>query len=89
MNLIIHNWLIVTSVYFYLKEKNTKCTLPADPGFCRGHVERYFYDSQSRACKTFKWGGCLGNANNFHTEQDCMSVCHQQVEPVTFGGKLK
>lgn len=65
--------------------KLLKCVLPADPGFCRGYAQRYFYDSQNKVCKTFVWGGCLGNANNFVSEQDCMSACHQQVQPVAFG----
>ena len=28
--------------------------------------------------KTFSWGGCLGNANNFATSEECMATCDRQ-----------
>ncbi len=56
-------------------EKRVACKLPADRGFCRDQKKRYFYDSQTKTCKTFVWGGCQGNANNFATEEQCLSAC--------------
>lgn len=49
--------------------------MPADVGFCRGHTERFYHDSATKECKTFIWGGCLGNANNFATKEDCLAAC--------------
>ncbi len=49
--------------------------MPADVGFCRGHAERFYHDSATKECKTFIWGGCLGNANNFATKEECLAAC--------------
>lgn len=55
-------------------ECNT-CSLPADKGPCHGNVIRYFYDSKSRECTPFSWGGCKGNENNFSSRKHCEESC--------------
>jgi len=60
------------------EEHNSKCKLPADVGFCRAFQERFYYDAADHQCKTFSWGGCLGNANNFATPEECMEACDKQ-----------
>lgn len=70
--------------------KKDKCELPADVGFCRGHQERFYYDAATRQCKTFVWGGCFGNANNFASEQECLAACAPSTAPAgiaSFSGK--
>ncbi|XP_034240529.1 spondin-1-like [Thrips palmi] len=51
------------------------CRLPADPGPCRGHLQRWFFHTDSRVCHAFEYGGCRGNRNNFATMAECERVC--------------
>lgn len=44
-------------------------------------VDRWFYEPLARRCEQFKYGNCLGNRNNFESENDCMSHCHRDDEP--------
>ncbi|KAM5280140.1 tissue factor pathway inhibitor [Ctenodactylus gundi] len=61
------------------KEKPDLCFLEEDAGICRGYETRYFYNNQSKQCERFKYGGCLGNANNFQSLEDCENVCGDTV----------
>uniref|UniRef100_A0A3Q3ED29 BPTI/Kunitz inhibitor domain-containing protein n=1 Tax=Labrus bergylta TaxID=56723 RepID=A0A3Q3ED29_9LABR len=56
------------------------CVLAPETGLCRAFVERYFYNSTSKNCKIFIYGGCDGNQNNFVTESDCLHSCHTEGE---------
>ncbi|CAH6788443.1 Tfpi [Phodopus roborovskii] len=56
-------------------EKPDFCFLEEDPGICRGLITRYFYNNQSKQCESFKYGGCLGNLNNFETLDSCKITC--------------
>ncbi|KAL1787078.1 tissue factor pathway inhibitor isoform X1 [Sigmodon hispidus] len=56
-------------------EKPDFCFLEEDPGICRGLITRYFYNNQSKKCERFKYGGCLGNLNNFETLEACKDTC--------------
>jgi len=51
------------------------CTLPAERGICVGDIKRYFYNSDTKTCELFQYGGCLGNENNFFTLHDCEQAC--------------
>ena len=57
------------------------CKLEDDPGPCRAAIKRYFYDSRSRSCKIFYYGGCNGNGNNFEHEEDCIQACNGTSSP--------
>ncbi|MFH4974442.1 hypothetical protein AB6A40_001151 [Gnathostoma spinigerum] len=64
------------------------CELPKVTGPCSGRHQRYFYDQNSRDCKLFEFGGCLGNSNNFVTIADCRRRCiasssHDIIETTT------
>ncbi|CAJ1070880.1 colostrum trypsin inhibitor-like isoform X3 [Xyrichtys novacula] len=52
------------------------CLLAPETGPCRAFVERFFYNSSSKNCETFVFGGCLGNRNNFENVTSCMERCH-------------
>ncbi|XP_012634926.1 tissue factor pathway inhibitor isoform X2 [Microcebus murinus] len=56
-------------------EKPDFCFLEEDPGICRGYITRYFYNNQSKQCERFKYGGCLGNQNNFESLEECKNTC--------------
>lgn len=51
------------------------CYLEPEVGKCKAMIERYYYDQSSKACNTFNYGGCEGNANNFETKQKCLDEC--------------
>jgi hypothetical protein len=48
-------------------------------GDCRGYFERYFYNSSSKQCEKFIYGGCNGNENNFETIEKCLNKCPQSA----------
>uniref|UniRef100_A0A8C0JBG5 Tissue factor pathway inhibitor n=1 Tax=Chelonoidis abingdonii TaxID=106734 RepID=A0A8C0JBG5_CHEAB len=51
------------------------CFMEQDPGICRGYFSRYFYNKESQQCEKFKYGGCLGNQNNFKALEECQIAC--------------
>uniref|UniRef100_A0A8C6S5W5 Tissue factor pathway inhibitor n=1 Tax=Neogobius melanostomus TaxID=47308 RepID=A0A8C6S5W5_9GOBI len=68
--------------------RSTVCLLPVEEGPCRADLPRFYYNTLRQKCERFYYGGCQGNANNFHTYQEChktcfriptnQSVCHDQ-----------
>ncbi|XP_028318526.1 protein AMBP-like [Gouania willdenowi] len=55
------------------------CNAAPDTGPCFGLHQRYFYNSSSTSCEFFKYGGCLGNQNNFETEKECLQRCRTEA----------
>lgn len=51
-----------------------KCSLKPERGPCKGMFEKYYYDSGSKTCKKFIWGGCDGVVP-FETEEECNQSC--------------
>merc|ERR1712109_235171 len=57
-----------------IREQNS-CNSEPDAGPCRASMPRYYFDKNDKSCKTFLYGGCDGNRNNFQTEKDCYAAC--------------
>ncbi|NXN61649.1 TFPI1 inhibitor, partial [Rynchops niger] len=57
------------------EEKPNFCFHEKDPGICRGYFSRYFYNKEKKICEVFKYGGCLGNQNNFKNLEECQTTC--------------
>jgi hypothetical protein len=51
------------------------CNLQLDAGRCEGHFESFFYNIATGLCEPFQYTGCGGNANRFHTRDQCESLC--------------
>eukprot|EP01084_Bolivina_argentea_P238309 400373_1 len=51
------------------------CMLTKDKGPCMDDSKRYYYDETFGKCKSFIYGGCEGNGNNFKTKSDCNKAC--------------
>ncbi|KFD55348.1 hypothetical protein M514_03688 [Trichuris suis] len=58
----------------------SSCDQPVDPGPCKASVKRWYYDRQTDECKTFLYGGCNGNSNNFENENECKYTCVKDKE---------
>ncbi|KAL3196084.1 hypothetical protein MRX96_015628 [Rhipicephalus microplus] len=52
-----------------------QCFFPPDRGPCRAFVPSFYFDSSSRTCRDFVYGGCQGNANRFKTRRQCLLSC--------------
>uniref|UniRef100_A0A8B9CST8 Tissue factor pathway inhibitor n=1 Tax=Anser brachyrhynchus TaxID=132585 RepID=A0A8B9CST8_9AVES len=55
------------------------CFHEKDPGTCRGFFSRYFYNKETKLCEIFKYGGCLGNQNNFKSLEECQTTCQVPI----------
>jgi len=51
------------------------CNQPKVVGSCEAYMPRYFYNSLTKNCESFIYGGCHGNRNNFNTTAECEKVC--------------
>ena len=49
------------------------CEMPVHKGPCRASITRWYYHAGT--CKSFIYGGCHGNQNNFHSEVECYVTC--------------
>ncbi|NXY23759.1 TFPI1 inhibitor, partial [Atrichornis clamosus] len=61
-------------------EKPDFCFHDKDPGICRGYFSRYFYNKETKLCEVFKYGGCLGNQNNFKSLEECQTTCQENCK---------
>ncbi|KAM5178036.1 papilin [Callospermophilus lateralis] len=52
-----------------------QCLLPSALGSCADWAARWYFVASVGQCNRFWYGGCHGNANNFASEQECMSSC--------------
>ncbi|XP_071981482.1 kunitz-type protease inhibitor 2 isoform X2 [Engystomops pustulosus] len=56
------------------------CAAPAVTGPCRAAFTRWFFDHESSSCKTFTYGGCKANKNNYFSEAECLNMCSGRTE---------
>lgn len=45
----------------------------------------YFYNSYSKTCEQFSYGGCYGNDNRFLSKDECESTCGSYGPPAQTG----
>ena len=46
------------------------CSLEPDAGICEAYFPKFYYDTDSKTCKEFIWGGCNGTIP-FETLEQC------------------
>ncbi|BHF67041.1 zinc-containing alcohol dehydrogenase [Sparganum proliferum] len=52
-----------------------QCFEPKVEGPCRRFIPRFYFDAIGGTCKSFIYGGCNGNNNNFFTLEQCKAFC--------------
>lgn len=60
---------------FFFNHSIDMCLLPSDRGPCKANLKRYFYNTTSKDCESFVYGGCPGNKNNFQNKIECENQC--------------
>lgn len=50
------------------------CYVEPEPGPCKAAIEKYYFDWETRTCKSFTWGGCNGQVP-FDTLGLCQGLC--------------
>lgn len=66
------------STTFSHAAEDSRCSLKPEKGQCKAIYWKYFFDSESKKCKEFIWGGCDGVVP-FETEADCKELCEEAV----------
>ncbi|KAK6631049.1 hypothetical protein RUM44_003221 [Polyplax serrata] len=51
------------------------CKIKPYKGACKNFVHKWYFNSSEGECRTFVYGGCMGNANRFDSRAECMHVC--------------
>ncbi|KAM9716411.1 WAP, Kazal, immunoglobulin, Kunitz and NTR domain-containing protein 2 [Menidia menidia] len=51
------------------------CSLPSSQGPCKAYEPRWAYSSVLGGCRSFVYGGCDGNQNNFESKEACEEAC--------------
>uniref|UniRef100_A0A0K8STY7 Spondin-1 n=1 Tax=Lygus hesperus TaxID=30085 RepID=A0A0K8STY7_LYGHE len=59
------------------EEAREVCKLPKLVGPCRGHMEKFYFDTSTASCKAFTYSGCRGNRNQFDSMDDCEAACKE------------
>ena len=64
------------------------CGLPIERGVCRFDIPSWGYNSTSKQCEHFTYGGCAGNDNRFTSEQECKRRCQNSGGKINASGYL-
>ena len=51
------------------------CLLPREAGPCEMVSPQFYFDTATRSCAAFNYGGCEGNENRFGTAAECEDTC--------------
>lgn len=46
--------------------------------YCHALHRKYFFNSETKKCEQFTYGGCGGNDNRFDTQEECEKHCGPQ-----------
>uniref|UniRef100_A0A5S6Q5D2 BPTI/Kunitz inhibitor domain-containing protein n=1 Tax=Trichuris muris TaxID=70415 RepID=A0A5S6Q5D2_TRIMR len=60
-----------------------------DIGPCKAAIPRWYFNSHTRTCEQFTYGGCEGNMNNFESREDCQGRCMRQLQSHGICGQPK
>ena len=60
-------------------EETDPCFQERMVGRCKGAFNRFYFDAETKTCRSFLYGGCLGNGNNFADERSCQQTCGKHM----------
>ena len=69
--LIQRNWMEIENV---TSESSRLCYSIPETGLCKAAIEKYYFDWETKSCKSFTWGGCGGKVP-FDTMELCQGLC--------------
>lgn len=65
-------------IFFFLYKKTTgkkSCEQSLNIGVGNRDLIRWYYNTKTDKCETFKYGGMRGNENNYLTFKECQNTC--------------
>lgn len=68
---------LVTCILLVPSAYPVRCLLPSAHGSCTDWAAHWYFIASVGQCNRFWYGGCHGNANNFVSEEECMSSCRR------------
>uniref|UniRef100_A0A670KEG2 BPTI/Kunitz inhibitor domain-containing protein n=1 Tax=Podarcis muralis TaxID=64176 RepID=A0A670KEG2_PODMU len=87
VNLILNIWLSeVDTALTFFTQPNAE---PLNYRSCRDSIPRFFFNTETKMCEQFIFGGCEPNANNFLKYASCYQECGRfgkNKEQFIFGG---
>ena len=66
----------------------TECTLRFERGPCENRMILWYYNTRTKQCRRFVYGGCGGNTNRFATKEACDARCSTQAPEKCFQPKV-
>ena len=54
------------------------CQLPLVAGNCEAAIPTWGYNSLTKQCEQFNYGGCGGNENQFESREACEDQCKDE-----------
>ncbi|CAH1797991.1 unnamed protein product, partial [Owenia fusiformis] len=57
------------------ESSNDICSQPKEIGRCRSYFPRWYFNTETKKCEEFGYGGCGANENNFDTIEACIQTC--------------
>ena len=61
------------------KDPQEVCAMTSDHGGCSTPSTRYYFQPLTGTCQPFKYSGCQGNENNFHSLEECHHFCKDVI----------
>uniref|UniRef100_A0A0N5AZ91 BPTI/Kunitz inhibitor domain-containing protein n=1 Tax=Syphacia muris TaxID=451379 RepID=A0A0N5AZ91_9BILA len=62
------------------RKPSPSCSLQLNRGPCNNYTAKWYYDSYSKQCRSFYYGGCQGNANRFNSLEECKATCDREED---------
>merc|ERR1719167_1383860 len=60
-------------------ENEDRCLMEKKIGRCRAGIRRVFFNTKTKKCEPFLFGGCQGNGNNFVSTSECEDMCKKHM----------